>query len=506
MINLEQEYGSFLDLLGSHLDSEELLHSGVKGMKWGVRKDRPSAPELKGLGPQSITRKTASGHEITISQDPPNALQKFLGRHSTKYREDFGRGAFLTIKDKDGHKVGDAIIEKRSKDELYLLWLGIKKKERGKGYATAVMKAAEEFGKKEGFKKLTLEVPGNAKDAAHIYNKLGFKVVRETVASTNNIWGGLTEMEYTFSDVKHADSKNLQVVVVAIPREDDYVWKISSEKVPHMTLLYLGEVNWSPEQVNHVTDYIQHASSMVSRFGMGVDHRGTLGADDADVLFFDKSWSFGKLEQFRSNLLIDRDINEAYLAASQYPEWTPHLTLGFPATPAKPDTRDYPVGWVEFDRIALWIADSEGPTFQLKSQPDFVNDAAWSAVPQDLDLDEVLEHYGVKGMKWGQRKKSRQTEPTHADSEQVGNIKSRVKTQKTTKILSNEEIRAAIDRMRIEQEFSKLSGGIDKTRVEKGKQFIGKLLVDTGKQNVEQTVKTQSQSFINEALKNAAKK
>jgi 2'-5' RNA ligase len=301
-----------------------------------------------------------------------------------------------------------------------------------------------------------------------------------------------------------ADPSTLQLVVVAIPREDDYVWKISSEKVPHMTLLYLGDVNWTPEQVHHAADFVQHASTMLNRFGMGVDRRGKLGADDADVLFFDKSWSFGKLEKFRSNLLTDRDINTAYMSATQYPDWTPHLTLGFPKTPAKPDTRDYPVGWVEFDRIALWIADSEGPTFQLKSGSDFVDDAAWSDIPQGFDVEDVLEHYGVKGMKWGVRK-SRQTEPNSADADRVGALKTRVSTQKTTKVLSNQELRDALDRMRLEQEFSKVSGGIDKTRTQKAKGFVAKLLIDTGKQTADQVVKSQTRNVVDEAIRKAGK-
>jgi hypothetical protein len=304
-----------------------------------------------------------------------------------------------------------------------------------------------------------------------------------------------------------ADPSRMELVVVAIPREDDHVWEISSETVPHMTLLYLGAPNWTPEQTQHAALFIQHASSQLHRFWMSVDRRGTLGDQQADVLFFDKNHSAKKLASFRTNLLVDRDINTAYQSVTQYPEWTPHLTLGYPETPAKQDKRDYPISGVEFDKIALWVSDSEGPTFQLKSWADDDLEVAMSEIELGTSLEDVLAHYGVKGMKWGQHKKaSRQTEPTHADSEHVGNIKSRVKAQKTTKILSNDEIRAAIDRMRIEQEFSKLSGGLDKTRIQKAKQFVGKLLVDTGKQNVEQTVKSQSQGFINEALKNAGKK
>ena len=31
------------------------------------------------------------------------------------------------------------------------------------------------------------------------------------------------------------------LVIVAIPDENDRVWKVSSEKIPHMTLLFLGD-------------------------------------------------------------------------------------------------------------------------------------------------------------------------------------------------------------------------------------------------------------------------
>lgn len=507
MIDLEKEFGSFLDSLEKHLDSEELLHYGVKGMRWGVRKERSATPELKSLGPQSITRKTASGEEITISQKPPSAIERFLGRHSAKYREEYGKGAFLSIKNKDGKKVGDAMVEKKSKDELYLLWLGIKKSERGKGYATAVMKAAEEFGRKEGFKKLTLEVPGNAKDAEHIYTKLGFKITKQVVDPSDNIWGGLTEMEYTFpSKVKHAAmAENHEVVIVAIPEADDYVWKVSSENVPHMTLLYLGET----EVAQHMIDFVEHAASLTSRFGMSVDRRGTLGPQDADVIFFEKSHNYKKMMDFRSQLLTDNDIYSAYHNTTQFPDWLPHLTLGFPETPAKPMNREYGFNWVQFDRIAIWTGDSEGPTFQLKS--DYNMDVAMSNVPKGSDLDDVLEHYGVKGMKWGQRKKRdplnpqspKQTEPNSEDAQRVTALKVRVKTQKTTRPLTNEELDAAIKRMRLEQDFSKLSGGIDKTRTQKAGAFVAKLLGDAGKQGSQQIANNEAKSLFENAMRTA---
>lgn len=292
-----------------------------------------------------------------------------------------------------------------------------------------------------------------------------------------------------------ADPAKLQAVVVAIPTQDDRVWKVSSEKVPHMTLCYLGEPDWNGEQLQNVVEYIGHAASTLNRFGMAVDRRGTLGADDADVLFFEKEWSFSRLENFRSNLLKNQNIHMAYLAADQYPSWTPHLTLGYPKTPAKPDDRDYPINWVNFDRISLWLGDSEGPTFQLKRQ-DEQDVAAMAQTFFDLD-EEVLEHYGVKGMKWGQHRRSAvpagethtvqrkpgkrvkavggREVPAHEDAIKTALARQTAK-KSTTDALSTKELQALVNRMNLEKQFRQLNPN----KVSKGASFI-KTLIGVGK-------------------------
>jgi len=156
------------------------------------------------------------------------------------------------------------------------------------------------------------------------------------------------------------------VAIVAIPSQDDYVWKISSEKVPHMTMLFLGELT-DPEVLTRIEQYVEHvASTSMHPFGMSVDYRGELGPDNADVLFFEND--YGKMvKNARSYMLDNADILQAYNSTEQYPEWTPHLTLGYPTAPAKPDDRDYPgIHWVNFDRIALWVDNYDGPEFRLK--------------------------------------------------------------------------------------------------------------------------------------------
>ena len=191
------------------------------------------------------------------------------------------------------------------------------------------------------------------------------------------------------------------IAIVAIPEKDDPVWKVSSEKIPHLTLLYMDGPLRNEEQT---LQFVQHvAVTSFRKFGLSVDRRDTLGPEDADVLFFENYFT-KDLISARSHLLTNTSIAEAYRRAEQYPKWTPHLTLGYPATPAKPNPNDYGIHWVNFDRIAVWFGDYEGPEFRLKSEENMALDTYHA----DLDnlSDDFLAHFGVRGMKWGVRRKT----------------------------------------------------------------------------------------------------
>lgn len=192
--------------------------------------------------------------------------------------------------------------------------------------------------------------------------------------------------------------------IVALPSEQDYVNQISSEKVAHMTLLFLGEQD-DDEMAARIAGFVEHATETYDRFGLSVDHRGTLGPQDADVLFFsDPGMGMKNVKEFRANLLTNLDIFKAWRSAEQYPEWTPHLTLGYPTSPAKKYTRDYPgISWVNFDRIAFWTDDFSGYEFLL---PDhMMSEVGWSGISKGSNVSDELEHHGVKGMHWGVRGK-----------------------------------------------------------------------------------------------------
>jgi 2'-5' RNA ligase len=198
-------------------------------------------------------------------------------------------------------------------------------------------------------------------------------------------------------------------VIVALPSVDDKVNKLSSEKIPHLTLCFLGDLSsTSADDLMRIVGFVQHAASQLSPFHMVVDHRGTLGPDDADVLFFEtRGWSYPRIADFREHLLMDNTIRRLYDSVEQYPEWTPHLTMGYPETPAKEDDSDYPgVHNVEFDRIAVWYGDFEGPTFRLQYDEHGMEVAMSDMTTAERGSTRISElfHSGVKGMKWGVRK------------------------------------------------------------------------------------------------------
>lgn len=202
-------------------------------------------------------------------------------------------------------------------------------------------------------------------------------------------------------------------VIVALPSlMDDEVYKISSEEVPHLTLLYLGNVELSGEAIL----YVQHAAKELSPFGMSVDYRGTLGEDEADVIFFEKNWA-KRVEEFRHHLLLNDEIKKAYDTADQHPEWTPHLTLGYPEKPAREGDENR-IRYVDFDRIAVWEDDFAGPEFRLKYDERFTDaEVAMSttergalAASSIFAGETAVEHYGVKGMQWGVTRATKKAE------------------------------------------------------------------------------------------------
>lgn len=173
---------------------EFLMHYGVKGMRWGKRgtREKPKAVTES----RSVELKNGSKLQLEGQKTPLPA--KLIAAMSPKFAHRINNSFNYSLKSPDGKKVGDLYLYKKKPDEMNVVWVEVDKKARGQGYASGAINATVELAKQQGLKKVTLEVPGNSPDARHIYEKAGFKVMKEPSkfeAKMDSVWGGLTEMQ-----------------------------------------------------------------------------------------------------------------------------------------------------------------------------------------------------------------------------------------------------------------------------------------------------------------------
>ena len=113
-------------------------------------------------------------------------------------------------------------------------------------------------------------------------------------------------------------------------------------------------------------------------------------------------------------------------------------------------------------------------------------------------VEEVLAHFGVKGMKWGVRKDKQPASPDSA--------KSTAARQKAKKeglhTLSNEEVRAIVDRMQLEQRYSQVAAA-DRNIMQKGASFAKELVVDTSKDVIKKQTKQAANNYVSKMVKEA---
>jgi len=114
-----------------------------------------------------------------------------------------------------------------------------------------------------------------------------------------------------------------------------------------------------------------------------------------------------------------------------------------------------------------------------------------NGIKHEDSVDDFLAHYGVKGMRWGVRKDRSAQEVTvytrpgkkavasggknhKPTAEAMQTVATKQKSKRsTTDSLSNKELKEAVERMRLEQQYNKLTG----ENLSLGKQFV-KFLID----------------------------
>lgn len=122
-------------------------------------------------------------------------------------------------------------------------------------------------------------------------------------------------------------------------------------------------------------------------------------------------------------------------------------------------------------------------------------------------VDDIL-HFGVKGMKWGVRKKRGSSSSSgKGDGKPLSPDAERAKSHKTvakkhgTDALGNKELQELVTRLNLEQQYSRLTT----QNRNAGKKFVTDLLANVGKQQVTKLASDALGKQVTNALVNKKK-
>ena len=151
------------------MNNKELMHYGVKGMKWGVRRylnpDGTLTTKGKKRYSESNRYTTKNGETVDIMTSKSRIFKT-----KTNVLEETVHTMYV-----NGKKVAIAYLDKHGSD-TNLNWISTKSKQQGKGYAQTMMDHLIKYSKdRNGSLTMSLEVPDDDPNALHIYEKYGFK-------------------------------------------------------------------------------------------------------------------------------------------------------------------------------------------------------------------------------------------------------------------------------------------------------------------------------------------
>lgn len=209
--------------------------------------------------------------------------------------------------------------------------------------------------------------------------------------------------------VASAEQPFTSATIMALPAAGDPVTAASSEPDgAHCTLLFLGDVANLDQAALTAALKAFITSGEVGVITDKVNGSATLGDNKAAVALLDAA----NLTPLRAGLLMDPVIAEAYTQVEQFPNWIPHVTLGYPETPAN---AEYAGEAITFDRIALWFGEDRTAEYPLgEAMPTTENPGLSEAYKANLlkqyagtaiDADAVIAQEEANFAAWQAKEK-----------------------------------------------------------------------------------------------------
>lgn len=132
-------------------------------------------------------------------------------------------------------------------------------------------------------------------------------------------------------------------------------------------------------------------------------------------------------------------------------------------------------------------------------EDEFINSLI-STPLNDIYDKEVVEHVGVKGMRWGVRKSRSAIYAAKASRKERKVISGKANVKK----MSDQEIRSVINRIKMEQEYIKLT---TKPSIRsKGAALAGKIITEVGTTSAKKIAESYSAPLVAQLMAGKAKK
>lgn len=115
---------------------------------------------------------------------------------------------------------------------------------------------------------------------------------------------------------------------------------------------------------------------------------------------------------------------------------------------------------------------------------------------------DILEHYGIKGMRWGVRRSRAQIDADSSDTIAVKEVFTKVKSNSgSTGPLSNKELQLVITRLNLEQQYSNLTTQANAKKKNAGQKFASDIIQNVAKKQITRIANDMLAEQVNQYMK-----